>query len=310
LGHCIVFSGSTDVRFARYRLGADLASPFDGYRFSHPGTRWYNLASPIGSRRFFPGHAPQILDFFAELAARRAAEGKRVLLVAKKDFVGPCAAGMEERFARKGLPLRVVTRGWTEGLLADPRVVPLINYGMVGTNLFEHFDAAYCLTGYYVNEGVVNGCLQDLVREDLRLRIRIETAGEPRRRRAAVVDPADRYYDVAQLAQPALEFKEHCVVVQAVGRVRPFTRPREVVTFQMGELPDVTYDAEFRTLAEARRHFQIPTGRELKTVDRATQILALRQRGLSQVETARELGISVRTVRNYERNEGRQKTIL
>src|SRR5262245_12485846 len=113
---------------------------------------------------------------------------------------------MEERFAAKGLPLRVVTHGWTEGLLADPRVVPLINYGTVGTNLFEHFDAASGLTGYYVNESVVNSCLQDLVREDLRLRIRIETAGNPRRRRAAVVDPAERYYDVARLAQPALEF--------------------------------------------------------------------------------------------------------
>jgi hypothetical protein len=55
-----------------------------------------------------------------------------------------------------------------------------------------------------------------------------------------VANPAHQDYDIARLAQPTLEFKEHGVVVQAVGRVRPFTRPREVITFQMAELPGVS----------------------------------------------------------------------
>jgi hypothetical protein len=187
--------------------------------------------------------------------------------------------------------------------------VPLIHFGTIGTNLFEHFDAAFCLTSFYVNEAVVDGCLQDLTRRDLRLPIRIETAGSPHRRRAGVADPRHRYYDVAWLAQSALEFKEHAAVVQAVGRVRPFTCPREVVTFQMAALPGVTYDAEFRTLAEARRFFAIPPGGRLKKSFRAAQAVALRRSGLTQEETARRLGVSVRTVRNYEKNQDRQKTI-
>ena len=64
------------------------------------------------------------------------------------------------------------------------------------------------MTSYYVDEGVVDQCLQDLTRRDLRVPIRIETVGDPKRRRAGVVDPDDRFYDVAGLAQPALELKE------------------------------------------------------------------------------------------------------
>jgi hypothetical protein len=304
VGDCIIFSGTSDRGFTRYRLGIDLASPFDGYRFVHPDTRWYNLASPIGARKYFARHAPQVLDFFTGLIGRQTAGGKRVLLVAKKCFTKLCAAELAGRFTDVGLDLRVVTEGWSAGLLADPRTLPLINYGMIGTNLFEGFDAVFCLTGYYVDERVVNACLQDVTRRDLRLPIQIETVGNPRRRRAHTTDPDHRYYDVARLAQPALEFQEHHTVIQAVGRVRPFTRPREVITFQMAELPGVVYDAEFATLAEARRFFGIPSRRERRKADLAARIGALRGAGLSQAETARLVGVSERTVRNYEKGGG------
>jgi hypothetical protein len=309
LGDCMVFSGTADVSFAHYRLGRDLASPFADYQFSHPDTIWCNLASPIGSRKYFSRHSPQIMDFFAELIIRRSQEGKRVLLIAKKCFVPVCATGLGERFAERKVDLRILTDKWSAKRLTDPRVVPLINYGVIGVNLFESFDAAFCLTGYYVNEAVVNKCLQDVTRKDLRLPIKIETIGNPRRRQASVADPNHGYYDVAALAQPALEFQEHSVVMQAVGRVRPFTRPREVITFQMADLPGVHYGAEFCTLAEARRFFQIASRRERRGMDLATQIAALRAAGKVQIDVASSLGISVRTVRNYERREGRQKSI-
>jgi hypothetical protein len=193
VGDCIIFSGTTDREFARHRLGKDLASPFADYCFIHPETRWYNLASPIGSRKFFARHSPQILDFFAGLIAHRTSEGKRVLLVAKKYFLGLCADGLTERFAKLGIGLRVATRNWSAKQLEDPRITPLINYGMIGTNRFEQFDAVYCLTGYYVNETVVDQCLQDVTRQDLRLPIRIETSGHPRRRRAHLAEPDHCY---------------------------------------------------------------------------------------------------------------------
>jgi DNA-binding NarL/FixJ family response regulator len=74
----------------------------------------------------------------------------------------------------------------------------------------------------------------------------------------------------------------------------------------MGELPGVKYDAEFTSLGAARRHFDIPAGRDRRNADRAMQIAALRQQGCTQVETARRLGISERTVRIYEKSRDRQ----
>jgi DNA-binding CsgD family transcriptional regulator len=309
LGDYIVFTATANLQFAQFRLGHDLASPFSEYQFSHPDTRWFNIASPIGARRNFPQHAPQVLDFFAELIARRLAEDKRVLLVAKKCLVPLCACGLTERFAARGLDIEIVTAKWGAAGLDDPRTVPLISYGMIGTNLFEDFDCCFCLTSYYINESVLNTCLQDMTPTDLRLPIRIETVGSPKRRRAGVADPAHRYYDTNWLAQPTLEFLEHGVVQQAVGRVRPVTRSREVITLQMAELPGVTYDQEFRSLGEARPYFGVPSRRERQTTERASQIRALRSAGNTQAETARILGVSVKTIWNYERQEDRKNSI-
>jgi DNA-binding NarL/FixJ family response regulator len=90
-------------------------------------------------------------------------------------------------------------------------------------------------------------------------------------------------------------------VVQAVGRVRPFTRPREVITFQMAQLPGVTYDTEFATLGEAREFFAVASRRQQKQADLAARVAELRCQGLSQAETAARLGVTERTVRNYEK---------
>ena len=60
----IIYSGSSNHDFASYRLGLDLASPFDEYRFEHPKTAWFNIAAALEleniSRRTLPN-----FDFFA-----------------------------------------------------------------------------------------------------------------------------------------------------------------------------------------------------------------------------------------------------
>ena len=153
-GDVAIFSGTALPEFLRFRLGRDLACPFAGYRFGHPGTRWFNIASRLGMRAHFPGNADQILDFFASLVSRRLSEGRRPLLIAKKWFVGLCAAGLRRRLGEyHPSPVEIVTGDWDTIDLMRPDVIPLINFGLIGTNLFEHFDCAYCLTGFYVNRG-------------------------------------------------------------------------------------------------------------------------------------------------------------
>ena len=295
----VIYSGTAHPDFLTFRLGGlELANPFADYRFEHPKTKWYNLASSLGTKGHFMGNAAQVLDFFAQLVARRRQEGRRVLLVAKKCFVEHYAAEMEARLRGLRLDVRVVKFG--KGTrLKDPKVIPIINYGMVGTNRFTRFECAYCLTGYYVNEMVVNSVLQDVYAEDLQIELKFTTDGLPRRRRVGVAKAADRFYDIAKLAQLALNQQEMDVVLQAVGRVRPYTKPREVITFQCAAHPQLAYTREFNSLAEARGHFGIVSTRVAHKATTMARIQAAKKAGLTQQQAADQLKLGLRTVKRY-----------
>ena len=92
----ILFSGSiapslVDYRIDPNRIENPVVSPFDSYRFSHPQTLWFNLAWMGGSAQYFPGNSPQILDFYAQKISQNIRQGKRTLLISKKNFVARCA---------------------------------------------------------------------------------------------------------------------------------------------------------------------------------------------------------------------------
>ncbi len=299
----IIYSGTAHQEFSEYRLGNEFASPFAEFSFIHPDTKWFNIASRLGARRYFKKNSGQILDFFAGLVAKRLREGKRPLLLTKKCFCAFCARQMEVRLRALDMEIRVVINGWQADLLKDVKVVPLIHYGMIGTNLFQDFDCAYCLTGYYVTEEAINGILQDLLGSDMNLPLKISTEGRPCRRLAGVRNQEDRIYDLHTLAQHALNHQEMDTVLQAVGRVRPYTKPREVITFQCAEHPDFAYTREFNSVGEARKHFDIPGRRTAQTTMLCDQILNARSEGMKQRDAASLLGVSLRTIKRYWNKE-------
>ena len=219
--------------------------------------------------------------------------------MAKQCFVEMCAEGMERRLREIGIRSPIVING-TSG----DSGIPLITYGTVGTNLYEDYDCAYCLCGYYVNEGIVNEVLQDILASDGQIPIRIRFEGMPRRRRAGVLHTRDRVYDVHDLAQLALNQQETDVVFQAVGRVRPYTRAREVITFQCAEHPQLSYTQEFNDLKGARQYFQLADRRARRRAETEEQIKAAKRSGLSPTEAAQRIGVSSRTVRRYWNQEG------
>jgi len=299
-GDFIIYSGSAHHDFTQFRLGQEFAIPFRDYVFKDPDTVWYNLASRLGTRTYFPHNANQVLDFFAGLTAKRCQEGYRPLLIAKKCFLALCAREMETRLRILGLSnIHVLSSNWTARKLSRSSTIPLIHYGLIGCNLFEEFDVAYCLTGYYVTEEVVNQIVQDVLASDSFIPITIKTTGHPRRRQVEVRDPDHRRYDIQHLAQLALEYLESGSVFQAVGRVRPYTQPREIITFQCAAHPQLSYTQEFHTLGEARQFFGIPTSREKAKSTTATRIQGAKLAGATQRDTATKLGISVRTVKRY-----------
>ena len=295
----IIYSGTAHQKFSEYRLGKEFASPFEGYSFIHPKTTWFNIASRLGARRYFKKNSDQILDFFAGLVARKLQAGKRPLLIAKKCFCTFCAQKIDERLQKLGIEARIAINGWHADLLKDAKVVPLIHYGLVGTNLFEEFECAYCLTGFYVPEEAINSILQDLLGSDMNLPLRISIESRPCRRRAGVLNQKDRIYDVHELAQHALNHLEMDTVLQAVGRVRPYTKPREIITFQCAGHPDLEYTQEFTSIGEARNYFDIPDKRSAQTALLCGQIQEARKDGLKQHEAASLLGMSIRTIKRY-----------
>jgi hypothetical protein len=302
----IIYSGTAQHEFIEFRLGKGFSAPFADYRFQHPDTRWYNIASPLGAKKYFQGNSPQIFDFFANLIAQRLQEGKRPLLIAKKHFINFCASSMGERLHALGFAnIKIITNDWQPDVLANPSAIPLINYGMIGTNLFQEFDCAYCLTSYYTTQEAVDGILQDLLANDFNIPIKISTSGHPCRRTAGANNKCDRVYDIHQYAQSALEHMEMDVVLQAVGRVRPYTHPREIITFQCADHPNLQYTREFKTLAEAREHFGITCCRTNLKNQTIRNIMVAKKEGLKQTEVANKLGICVRTVKRYW-NQGKR----
>jgi hypothetical protein len=305
----IIFSGSIARDLARYRLDPNhehpvLVSPFAEYRFEHPETRWYNFRFLAGAARYFPANASRLLDFFAFKLAANLRAGRRTLLVARKKFVPFCAEELTKRLRDMGLPeSRIVTRDWDSYNWQDSRLVPLLNYGVAGINRFEHFDAAFCLTGYYVDARTVAQALQDLDESSARVPLVLESGGDPPRRRVRLLDPQAQNSILPSLAAWTFTQKEADVVVQAVGRVRPFTRPREIITFQLGDLPGVRYNVEFRSLEQARAYFRVPTRRQARRERLAEEVGRLRALGLSRRQMARHLGISLSTVKRSFRQQ-------
>jgi hypothetical protein len=306
----IVFTGSMSTDLARYRLDPNhgmpaISSPFASYRFEHPHTRWFNIASIAGAAKYFPKNAPAILEFFARIVTRNIRAGRRTLLVARKKFFDRCQAYLEPRLSELvGVKVRLVINNWDQHDLGDPHVVPMINYGVAGVNRFEHFDAAYCLTGYYVTAAVVARAAQDVDPESHRLPIKIRVGGVPRRRLAIVehINAIDTI--LPAVAQGLLDQLEPEIIIQAVGRVRPFTRSREVITFHVGQLPGVRFTQEFLTIGGARAYFDVATRRTAERDRRAARACRLKADRKTNQEIATIMDISLSTVKRYIRTIG------
>jgi hypothetical protein len=255
-----------------------------------------------GAARYFRGNAARIIDFFAAMVARNIHQGKRTLLVSRKKFIPFCQARLRHRLGELGVgPVQIVTGNWKRHDLHNPRTLPLISYGVAGLNRFEHVEAAYCLNSYYVSADAVSGVTQDIEASTERYPLTIRSVGDPPRRRVHLALPDAREPITRYIAQGVLDQMESDVVVQAVGRVRPFTRPREVITFQAGVLPGVRYTRQFRGLAEARAFFGVQTASEGAHASRQALAQRLRAVGQKLGEIAQEIGVSVSTVKRYLR---------
>jgi hypothetical protein len=301
----VIFSAGMTAEYVARQLGVPaVVAPFASVECQHRATRFYNLCSLLGAAARFRRNHVQILDFFAQLILRNIEAGRSTLLVARKRFKRLCADYLERRLSQWKCPATVVPSDGQSPTPSGPSVLPLIHYGINGINMFEYYDAAYCLCGYYIDEDVLRAAIADVEPDALQFPVAIRVAGRPRRRLAATFD--DRYSasDADRIARAYYRQHETNVVVQALGRVRFAIRPREIVAFQCSELPGVRLAREFYSLREAREFFGLVTGSEFDRRRQAAEARRLRAEGLTAAAIAQRLGVSVRTVR-YRLKAGR-----
>jgi hypothetical protein len=178
----------------------------------------------------------------------------------------------------------------------DPLVVPLIHYGILGVNDFTDYESAYCLNGYYVNGTELNRAIQEFEPRSFRIEL-AAFRGPDGVRRVKVVDP--EIYDQKRewLGDVHLRKLEVDPVIQAVGRVRFLTKPRQVVTFQMNNIErDLGPCETVRTLEGLRQALDLPKAREVDHLVAGIRARRLMDgEGLTAADAATRLGVSRRT---------------
>lgn len=290
--HALMLSAHLHEEYLAHRLGVThVASPFSALRFRHSGTRVFNLRSRIGADRYFGRNAKQILDAFAVLLARNVAAGRTTILVSRKKSKAACVAGLQERLARWGVDVRFLVDDEPLPEQPDPRIVPVIHYGVVGVNDYAEYEAAYCLNSYYVAERELSAALQEAQPRDARRTLRI--VSQPGARRRVVIDGGALGTDLDRLGDLYLRKLEADPAIQAVGRVRFFTKPREIVLFAMHDFAlEIPECRDLRSLAALRGAFELPTAAELDAAVETERLRALTDDGYTTEEAAREIGIA------------------
>lgn len=291
--HMLVLSAHLDGDYVAHRLGEErIASPLGDVVVRHTGTRIVNLQSRIGADRYFQSNRKQILDTIAVLIRRNIEAGRTTLLISRKKSKATAAELLSERLARWGLSVRFVTDGTPPPTPADPRIIPFLHYGVLGVNDYTEYESAYCVNGYYLSSRVLAKRVQEFDPRANFVDLRI-CAGASRERRVEIAEPGAADLGRSTLGRLYLGRLERDPVVQAAGRVRFLTRPREVVFFQMADLtPEVGPCVNVASLDALRRELGIPSAKEIDHAREATGLRARMDRGMSVEDAAAEVGIS------------------
>lgn len=295
--HLLVLSANLDDRHVARRLGiGQIESPFRDYRFQHSGTRIFNLKNRIGAARYFVKNSDQILGTVAALVARNIAAGRSTVLVSRKNLKTLCAEKMSAKLRAWGWNVTFLV-GTKDALPAvpDPSIVPIIHYGILGTNTYEAYDAVYCLNSYYVSDTVLNDAVNESEPERFKALLTIMT-GAQMVRQVELVTPRDEVRDVLPIAERHLHHLEVDPVIQAAGRVRFATKPREVLFFAMHDLHgDIADYTEVLSLVALREAMGIADPSDIDAAVEASRLVEIVKNGATFADAALSLGISRRT---------------
>ena len=275
------------------RLGRKVVDALPEVVLRHTGTRIANIADSVGSMRSLSvgEHFTRVVDFFLAHLLRDKLVGRRSVVVAKKSLVPKIRERVETQSRALGRPLRCAV-GIVDG--SEDIDVALINYGALGINAFKDFDALYCIGSYNARGDHVSNIYGQVLPPERRHEFGIRTR-DGIRTLVGLGGTLDARYH-AGLAGPTFEMLERRVVLQAVGRVRPFTSPADVILFQADDFSRELGDVEtHRTLGMARSAWGVPLLSQMQTASLGDRMRPMRQAGSSFAAIAEAFGVSKST---------------
>ena len=296
--HVLALSANLAAEYAGDRLGSGrIASPFAGTVFRHSQTRIINLRSRLGADRYFRKNQRQVLDTIAVMIGRNIELGRSTLLISKKRSKARCVEYLVERLNGWGCKVRFVCEKFDQlPPTPSPVVIPVIHYGTLGVNSFEGYESAFCVNSYYVSPATLNGAVQEASSQADQVTLEIRS-GPERIRRPVVIEGADPAGVVAKTAGFYLDKLELDPVVQAVGRVRYVTRPREILVFQMADMtPQLGDHVVVESLSELRELLGLAEAREVSERIEGANYEGQVEAGCTVAQVAAAAGVSERTV--------------
>ena len=293
----LVFASYLASEIIEERLQREVHRAIPNLLFRHSETRIANITDTVGTIRALSSaeHFNRVVDFFIALLLRDRLMDRRSVVVAKKALVPRIKTRIEVLTEALGCPLVCVVGGsGTQIDISNSGDVVLLNYGVVGINDLKHHDALYCIGGYYAREDHVSSVYQQALPPYRRHHLRITT----RARQRQVVSGDGRFDSRfhARRASATHRLLERTVVLQAVGRVRPFTSPADVIVFQMDDLSAELGEIETHgSLAKARTAWNVPTLSEMKRSALGDRMRVHRAGGEPYRKIALTFGVSVST---------------
>ena len=318
----VVFGPQSPESFFQHKLRnkpADIPSPSTLPLPLKTRSRIVNLASVEGSGSQLKRNRNRtaLIQLYAQLIEKKHREGKKVLVVASKNmeiswqidstpgrvryesssflrFFVNQANQFYRTYSQSPLHL-VAYKDDSENDFSNPEWVSVIGYGdaakLGSTGMFSDYDVLICVSSFYYNQDLINTLFWESYPATQRHTLQINISDQHPRRRI-VTCPENP--DIVPAAQEFMELLESGQIHKTISCINPLLAEREVYLAYCGELADLEYAREYKTLSEMHRDLGLLSMPELKRIKQRELLAPIRQLrldGKTQQETAIALAV-------------------
>lgn len=256
-----------------------------------PGTAITRVRTPMTSIcRFHGSNLDRVAFSFAWLISDRHKKGLRGVVVCKKQVQKEVIAKINQDLELLSSEARLVRVPDHDG--DSPDMIPVLTFGVKALNAFTHFDYAFCVNSFNTTEQILTTHLDFYY--DFRCHYKVRLNEEHGVRTIGTNIPAEE----RSVAQELLHLYETTTIVQAIGRIRPFTLPgKEVIIMQKS--PVHSGETVLGSYKEFSRQYHIPGKNSFLRDIAGEKVHSLAGQGFGKTAIAEVLNISRQSVYNH-----------